>query len=74
MIGKIQSYVNSPSDKPLVVHGLSGSGKTSIMVAAASQLKEKNPVKKMAIVLRFLGSTPHSSHIRHTLSSICEQV
>ena len=44
------------------------------MAAAAYQLRERDRLKKMAIVLRFLGTTPHSSNIRHTLRSICEQV
>ena len=70
----IHSYIDGSSNRPLIVHGPSGSGKTSIMAAAAYRLRQKNPLRKMTIVLRFLGTTPHSSDIRHTLRSICEQV
>ena len=70
----IESYLKGSSDKPLVIHGVSGSGKTSVMAAAAYYLRERNAVKRMSVIVRFLGTTPHSSSIRHTLQSICEQV
>ena len=59
---------------PLVVHSPTGHGKTSLMAAGAYRLKEGNPGIKMEIVVRFLGLTPHSSTIFHTLRSITEQV
>lgn len=74
ILSKVRSYLEGSSNKPLVIYGPSGSGKTSVMAATAYFLRERNPVKRMAIVVRFLGLTPGSSSIRHTLRSICEQV
>ena len=74
ILNQIQNYVDDTSAKPFVMYGCSGSGKTSVMAAAAYHLKEGNPLKKMAIVLRFVSLTPQSSGIRSTLQSVCEQV
>lgn len=70
----IHAYLNGPSNNLLVVYGASGSGKTTMMAATALQLRKRNPVKRIAVVLRFLGTTANSSCIRHTLLSICKQV
>lgn len=72
--GQIQSYLDGPSDHPLVVYGPTGYGKTAVMASAAHRLRERNPVSGMAIIVRFLGLTPHSSSIFHTLRSMSKQV
>ena len=64
----------SKSNVPLVIHGVTGSGKTSIMAGVAYHIKEKYPLSKMILVIRFVGITPSSSSIRCILRSICEQV
>ena len=71
---QIQSYLHGISDHPLVVYGPTGYGKTVLMALAAYHLRENNPGVKIAIVVRFIGLTPHSSSIFHTLRSISEQV
>ncbi|CAH1790955.1 unnamed protein product [Owenia fusiformis] len=74
IIEKVESYVKGTSDTLLIVHGYSGAGKTSILARSASfitsWLSEASPVT----VLRFLGTTPQSSSVRQTLSSICRQI
>ena len=59
--------------KPLVVHGSSGSGKTSIM-AMIVQRGKKEVAKDAGCVFRFLGTSPHSSSIHSTLRSVCQQI
>lgn len=72
--GDIQSYLDGTSDHPLVVYGPTGYGKTALMASAAHHLRERNPIHQMTIIVRFLGLTPHSSSIFHTLRSISKQV
>lgn len=62
----------SGTRQPLVVYGPSGSGKTSVMAMVA-----RNSIAWLGTcvsVLRFLGTSPHSSSIRETLSSVCHQL
>ena len=58
----------------MVVYGESGCGKTHVMAATAHKMKEKFPMQKMIVAVRFIGITPHCFSIRKTLRSICEQV
>ena len=64
----------SKSNVPLVIHGVTGSGKTSIMAGVAYHIKKKYPLTKMIMIIRFIGITPSSCGIRCILRSICEQV
>ena len=64
----------SKSNVPLVIHGVIGSGKTSIMAGVAYHIKKKYPLSKMILIIRFIGITPSSSSVRCILRSICEQV
>ena len=71
---KVQNYLNGTSSQPLVVGGLPGYGKSTLLAASARYLKEKHSSRDMCIVVRFLGTTPQSATIRRTLQSICQQV
>ena len=61
------------SNKPLVVHGVSGSGKTSIMAMIAKNACEELG-EKYVVITRFLGTTPESSSIAMVIQSICRQI
>ena len=61
------------SNEPLVLHGSSGSGKTSVMAMIAKEAWSSMK-SKPAIVLRFIGTTPGSCSINSLLSSITQQV
>ncbi|KAF2895446.1 hypothetical protein ILUMI_10727 [Ignelater luminosus] len=73
---RIRNYMLDDSDKPLVLYGEGGCGKTSLLAKAASMstakewFKNKRPVS----VIRFLGTTPDSSALTPTLISICQQI
>ena len=60
------------TNRPLVVHGKSGLGKTSIMAKAFELMKLKH--KESVAVIRFLGTTADSSTISRLLYSICCQI
>lgn len=71
----IRNYMKSDSEKPLVLFGEGGCGKTSLLAKSASLslndwFKEFKPIN----VVRFLGTTPDSSALTPTLISICQQV
>lgn len=69
---RIKQYIQNPVSHPLIVHGKSGSGKTSVMAKAAKSMREWS--KEKLVVLRFLGTSLQSTHIREVLLSICDQI
>lgn len=72
---RIEEYMSNDSDKPLVLYGEGGCGKTSLLAKSASLSLTKwfKHCKPISIV-RFLGTTPDSSALTPTLISICQQV
>lgn len=70
IFGKI---VIDKDSKPLVLHGISGSGKTSMVAMVAKQAKDIHG-NNMNVVIRFLGTSSQSSSILHVLQSIVKHV
>lgn len=71
----IKNYMLGKSEKPLVLYGEGGCGKTSLLaksaaLSACDWFKDAKPIS----IIRFLGTTPDSSAITPTLISICQQV
>jgi len=63
------------SDKPLVLYGEGGCGKTSLLAKSAGLTSSTWLIGKKPIsIIRFLGTTPDSSALTPTLISICQQV
>lgn len=76
-LDRIQRYVRgeSGSDKPLVLYGEGGCGKTSLLAMSAGKSSaEWFPGARPLCVIRFLGTTPDSSALTPTLISICQQI
>ncbi|XP_076230123.1 NACHT and WD repeat domain-containing protein 2 isoform X3 [Nomia melanderi] len=72
---RIKEYMLGDSDKPLVLYGEGGCGKTSLLAKSAgltssAWLTGKKPIN----IIRFLGTTPDSSALTPTLISICQQI
>ncbi|MFM7057226.1 MAG: AAA family ATPase [Planctomycetota bacterium] len=65
----ILDYAAGDSRCPLVVHGVSGSGKTALLARASQEV-----AKTRRCVVRFIGVTPRGSEIRSLLSSLCEEL
>lgn len=73
MMKTIHNYLTKSCTSPFVIHGDSGTGKTSLVAMAAKHARSW--VKQDAIVaLRFLGTNPNSSNIRLLLRSVCLQL
>lgn len=74
ILEKIREFLNDfDKREPLVIYGSSGSGKTSILAVTAKFTKEWLGDGSVCI-FRFLGTSPDSSSISSTISSICLQV
>ncbi len=74
-LNAIEQYIKSDSQLPLVIHGCSGCGKTSLLSKAATLIEHWSPINTKAIlILRFIGTTPDSSSIIPLLTSICQQI
>ncbi|KAL3867039.1 hypothetical protein ACJMK2_044276 [Sinanodonta woodiana] len=74
ILKQVQGYIcDKNNSMPLVLYGESGCGKTAIMAACSNQ--SQTWVKgQPATVVRFLGTTPSTSHILLALRSICKQI
>ncbi|XP_045168880.2 NACHT and WD repeat domain-containing protein 2-like isoform X2 [Mercenaria mercenaria] len=59
-------------NKPLVISGSSGSGKTALMAVSAGKAKEI--FKNSVVIVRFIGTTSQSGSVRSLLLSICKQI
>ncbi|XP_008551438.1 NACHT and WD repeat domain-containing protein 2 [Microplitis demolitor] len=72
---KIKDYMLGESDKPLVLYGEGGCGKTSLLAKAAGLSSTVWLMGKKSInIIRYLGTTPDSSALTPTLISICQQI
>ncbi|XP_034486259.1 NACHT and WD repeat domain-containing protein 2 [Drosophila innubila] len=72
---RIKRYMLGDSDKPLVLFGDGGCGKTSLLAKSASLVASEWFTDKRPInIIRFLGTTPDSSALTATLISICQQI
>ncbi|XP_071961162.1 NACHT domain- and WD repeat-containing protein 1-like isoform X2 [Antedon mediterranea] len=72
LLQEIEIYLSNPAKtKPLVIHGPSGVGKTSVMAKAAMEQQNKRDCQT---VLRFLGTSSHTSNIFQVMLSIFNQI
>lgn len=72
---QIKAFMLGDSDKPLVLYGEGGCGKTSLLAKSAGLTSSEWLIGKKPISLvRYLGTTPDSSALTPTLISICQQV
>ncbi|KAL4712468.1 hypothetical protein ACJJTC_007484 [Scirpophaga incertulas] len=71
----IENYMKNSSEKPLVLYGEGGCGKTSLLAkSAAMSLDTWFAEARPTNIIRFLGTTPDSSALTPTLISICQQI
>lgn len=68
----ISDYINRDDRQVLVVHGVSGSGKTAL-IAKARELSAKDSPGAV-VVARFIGATLDSSNGHALLEMLCEEI
>jgi hypothetical protein len=68
----ILAYVIGGSDRPLVLHGPAGSGKSAVMARASQDARLQIPSAE--VIRRFIGATGASTESRLLLNSICEEI
>ncbi|KDQ84119.1 Leucine-rich repeat and WD repeat-containing protein [Zootermopsis nevadensis] len=72
---RIRRHMLSDCEKPMVLYGEGGCGKTSLLAKSAGLAStEWFQGSKPISVIRFLGTTPDSSALTPTLVSICQQI
>ncbi|KAI5755532.1 hypothetical protein M8J77_017783 [Diaphorina citri] len=72
---RIKDYMTGDDDKPIVLYGEGGCGKTSLLAKTAGLTSSQWFVGVKPInIIRFLGTTPDSSALTPTLISLCQQI
>ena len=78
ILDSIKRYLLTETDQPLVFCGGTGSGKSSLIAKAASDINEaiinSNVSMPTALVVRFMGETGSSRDIQPLLYNLCHQL
>lgn len=73
LLGQIRTYVGSAEpDRPLVVIGPAGSGKSAVIARACEDARGRFP--RSVVLGRFIGATPASVDGRSLLQGLCEEL
>ena len=67
---KVGQYFTSPSTSPLIIHGSSGDGKSSIL----AKIGTDSIRQKKRLIYRFIGASPESSDGRSLLQSLLREL
>ena len=73
VLAQIRAYVTGPDNRPLILHGVAGSGKTAV-VARAADWMGRGSAPGTTLLTRFVGATPASSELRPLLRSLCQEM
>ncbi|GAB6024674.1 hypothetical protein CHUAL_009808 [Chamberlinius hualienensis] len=72
---RVKDYLIGPSDKPFLLYGTGGCGKTSLVAKTAAMVTEWFPPPiKPVLLIRFVGTTPDSSTLLPLLTSLSKQI
>ena len=70
-----EAYIRGSSNKPFVMYGAGGSGKSSMLsMTALKSVNEWTPEGNPILFVRFCGTTPNSASLGPLLKSICQQI
>ncbi len=69
---RVHEYLDRDDRRPLVLHGVSGGGKTALIAKLAADLAARRP--RCIDVVRFIGATGDSTGLRSLVRSIHAQI
>jgi len=72
VLDTITEYVRAGEERPLVLHGPSGSGKSAVMAQASERARAALP--SSVVIRRFIGASPESSSGLTLLRSLSQQI
>ncbi len=72
LLQRIQLYLDGHDRHPLVVHGVSGSGKSALLAKAVADHESRG--MNHEVIVRYVGATPASSDIRSLLEGLCKEI
>lgn len=72
LLERIHQYLHGQDRYPLVVHGVSGSGKSALLAKAVAD--QESRVTNHEVIVRYIGATPASSDIRSLLEGLCKEI
>ena len=72
VLKEITEYVCAGGERPLVLYGVSGSGKSAVMAQASERAEATLP--SAVVIRRFIGASPDSSSGLTLLPSLSEQI
>ena len=68
----IQQYISEERCYPLLVYGLSGTGKSALMAKTSEEIKKRYP--HAVILRRFIGVTAASFELKTLAEGLCEEL
>jgi hypothetical protein len=72
LLRRIQQYLDGEDRHLLVVHGVSGSGKSALLAKAVADHESR--VTNHEVIVRYIGATPASSDIRSLLEGLSKEI
>ena len=70
-LNRIDEYAKNINNRPLIVYGASGTGKSALIAKAIEEVRTRY---RKCVIYRFVGATASSSNLRSLLISIVEEL
>jgi len=71
---RLRDCINQPKKIPLLIYGISGCGKTSVLAKLIKEARSWTDLSNLVIIYRFIGASIGSSTLLGLLKSICKQI
>lgn len=72
ILERVDQYIGSEAQTPLVLTGPPGSGKSALMAQIAEHARKRLPAG--SVIVRFIGATPDSANVRSLLEGLRQEI